>query len=79
MHLHSYIHILTHTYFICLAIDPAGTDSYGLTALHKFASWNKTMFIDLLVPKLTREEINYKCPDGKTALHWAVEMAAVGE
>ena len=61
-----------------VAIDPAGTDSYGLTALHKFASWNKTLFIELIVSKLTAEEINAKCPEGKTALHWAVEMAAVG-
>ena len=58
-------------------INPAGADSYGITALHKFASWNKTNFLDLLIPKLTKEELNAVCPDGKTALHWAVEMAAV--
>jgi hypothetical protein len=60
------------------AVDPAGCDSYGLTALHKFCSWNKTTYIELILPLLTKEELNAVCPEGKTALHWAVEMAAVG-
>lgn len=58
-------------------VDPAGSDAYGLTALHKFASWNKTMLMELLLPHLTPEQLEARCPDGKTALHWAVEMAAV--
>ncbi len=58
-------------------MDPAGTDSYGLTALHKFSSWNKTAFLDMLIPHLTAEELELPCPDGKTAIHWAVEMASV--
>ncbi len=48
-----------------------------LNYIHKFASWNKTVYLDLLIPKLTTEQLNAKA-DGKTALHWAVEMAAVG-
>ena len=32
----------------------------------------------MLLPKLTPEEMAAKCPVGKTALHWAVEMASVG-
>mmetsp|Transcript_4098 Transcript_4098/g.4747 ORF Transcript_4098/g.4747 Transcript_4098/m.4747 type:complete len:383 (-) Transcript_4098:163-1311(-) len=59
------------------AVDPAGTDAFGLTALHKFASWNKTELIDMLLPKLTPEQINFQDQDGKTALHWACEMASV--
>ena len=59
-------------------VDPAGADAYGLTALHKFASWNKTELLALLIPKLSAEQLNAKCPEGKTALHWAVEMASVG-
>jgi len=58
-------------------VDPAGADAYGLTALHKLASWNKTMLMELLLPHLLPGQIDAKCPDGKTALHWAVEMAAV--
>jgi ankyrin repeat protein len=45
--------------------------------LHKFASWNKTEYIDLLVPCLKKEDLEIKCPEGKTALHYAVEMASV--
>lgn len=58
-------------------VDPAGNDAFGLPALHKFASWNKTELIDLILPKLTKEQINYQDKDGKTALHWACEMASV--
>lgn len=58
-------------------VNPGGKDSYGLSALHKFASWNKTDYLDLLIPCLTAEELNVKCPEGKTALHYAVEMAGV--
>ena len=59
-------------------VDPAGADAYGVTALHKFASWNKTAMLDLLLPALPEGAINAACPEGKTALHWAVEMASVG-
>jgi ankyrin repeat protein len=59
-------------------IDPGGADAYGLTALHKFASWNKTELLALLIAKLSPEQMGAKCPEGKTALHWAVEMASVG-
>jgi len=58
-------------------VSPSGKDSYGLTALHKFASWNKTELMDLLLPRLNKAEINNQDREGKTALHWAVEMASV--
>lgn len=58
-------------------INPAGVDAYGLTALHKFASWNKTDYLDLLLPHLSAEQLEARCPEGKTALHYAVEMASV--
>jgi hypothetical protein len=45
--------------------------------LHKFSSWNKTDYLDLLVPCLKKEELEIRCPEGKTALHYAVEMASV--
>jgi ankyrin repeat protein len=58
-------------------IDPAGKDAFGLCALHKFASWNKIVLLDLLIPKLTKDDLMATCKEGKTALHWAVEMASV--
>ena len=58
-------------------IDPAGADAYGLTALHKFASWGKVDLMALLLPHLSDAERRQVDPDGKTALHWAVEMASV--
>ena len=27
----------------------------------------------MLIPLLTKEELEYACPDGKTAIHWAGE------
>ena len=45
--------------------------------MHKFSSWNKTDYLDLLVPCLKKEELEVRCPEGKTALHYAVEMASV--
>lgn len=45
--------------------------------MHKFSSWNKTDYLDLLVPCLKKEDLEIKCPEGKTALHYAVEMASV--
>ena len=58
-------------------IDPAGADAYGLTALHKFASWGKVDLIEMLLPHLSAEQRQSVDPEGKTALHWAVEMASV--
>jgi len=49
-------------------IDPAGKDAFGLSALQKFASWNKTELIDLILPRLTVEQINSQDLEGKTAL-----------
>ena len=31
----------------------------------------------MLIPKLSKEELETASPDGKTVLHWAIEMAAV--
>jgi ankyrin repeat protein len=58
-------------------VDPAAKDSYGLTALHKFSSWNKSDYLDVLIPRLNAADLEMKCPEGKTALHYAVEMASV--
>jgi ankyrin repeat protein len=58
-------------------VDPNGPDAYGLCAIHKFASWNKTVLLEMLIPKLPEWGLETKDKDGKTALHWAVEMASV--
>ena len=31
---------------------------FGLTALHKFASWEKPELIELLLPYLSEDEVN---------------------
>mmetsp|Transcript_6695 Transcript_6695/g.9284 ORF Transcript_6695/g.9284 Transcript_6695/m.9284 type:complete len:305 (+) Transcript_6695:284-1198(+) len=57
--------------------DLAGRDMFGLTALHKFASWNKTDLIEEIAPKLTKPQLNQQTPKEKdTALHLAVKMGA---
>ena len=40
------------------AVYPAGKDIFGLTAWHKFASWNKTDLLELLLPYLTKDDVN---------------------
>ena len=57
-------------------VDPAGTDAFGLTALHKFSVWNNCEYIELLLPHLTIADIQRKCPAGKTALVHAVDAGA---
>jgi hypothetical protein len=41
-----------------LIIDPGGIDMFGLTAFHKFASWNKVDLLELLLPYLKDSDIN---------------------
>lgn len=41
-----------------LSVDPAGKDMFGLAAVHKFSSWNKTELLELLLPHLTKVELN---------------------
>ena len=40
------------------AVDAAGKDMFGLTALHKFASWNKTDIIEVILPFLSDDDVN---------------------
>lgn len=40
------------------SIDVGGKDAFGMTALHKFASWNKTELMDAIVPLLDPEQLN---------------------
>jgi hypothetical protein len=39
-------------------VNPAGKDMFGLTALHKFASWNKVDLLRLLSPHLSKADFN---------------------
>jgi len=60
------------------AVDPSGKDMFGLTALHKFAAWNKVDLLDLLLPHLSEDDLNaVGGDDGGTALHQAISMGAV--
>eukprot|EP00981_Chlorochromonas_danica_P004737 scaffold954_cov173-Ochromonas_danica.AAC.23 len=54
-----------------------GKDMFGLTALHKFAAWDKVDLLDLLLacPEI---QLNLIAPNVGTALHSAVEMGAEG-
>ena len=54
-----------------------GKDMYGLTALMKFAAWNKVNLLDILLPHLTTEEINtYGGRSKLPLLHYCVDMDA---
>ena len=60
------------------AIDAAGADMFGLTALHKFAAWDKVGLVELLLPALDAAAINAVGGEtGATALHQAIDMGAV--
>ena len=39
------------------AADPAGRDAFGLSALHKFAAWNKVDLLELLLPFLSEQDL----------------------
>jgi ankyrin repeat protein len=65
--------------------DIGGKDMYGLTALHKFASWDKEEFIDKILsftsnndaPAVTSDDVNCQCPQGFTPLHYCIEFTAL--
>jgi len=58
-------------------VDPAGKDFFGLSALHKFAGWDRVDLTELLLPALSASEINADGgSEGRTALHFCVEMGA---
>merc|ERR1712125_135573 len=60
------------------SVDPAGRDMFALTALHKFAAWDKVDLMELLLPHLSDGDINATGgDDGFSALHHAVSMGAV--
>lgn len=54
-----------------------GKDMYGITALMKFAAWNKVELLQMLLPRLTVQEVN--ATGGKQRLpllHYCVDMDA---
>jgi ankyrin repeat protein len=73
-------------------VDPSGRDSFGLTALMKFASWDKVDLMDLLLAGLAAaarspgepqsrdvilRHLHESSPaDGFTALHHAADVGA---
>lgn len=58
-------------------VDAAGRDFYGLTALHKFAGWNRVDLTEVLLERLGDEDVNaIGGARGQTALHHCVEMGA---
>lgn len=59
-------------------VNPSGADLFGLTALHKFSSWDKLDLLDLLLPHLDAEQCNARAgPVKLTALHVCVDMGAL--
>lgn len=54
-------------------VDPAGKDMFGVTALMKFAAWDKVDLIDVLLPKLLSSD-DSPCEEITTA--GAAEIAA---
>mmetsp|Transcript_55712 Transcript_55712/g.148570 ORF Transcript_55712/g.148570 Transcript_55712/m.148570 type:complete len:372 (-) Transcript_55712:267-1382(-) len=58
-------------------VDPCGRDMFGLTALHKFAAWDKVDLLDALWSRLSEEDLNTAGGDeGFTAVHQAASMGA---
>uniref|UniRef100_A0A7S2FB57 Uncharacterized protein n=1 Tax=Octactis speculum TaxID=3111310 RepID=A0A7S2FB57_9STRA len=61
--------------------DPTGRDMFGVTALMKFAAWDKVDLLDLLLNYLgpmSTDALNAQSPaDGFTALHHAADMGAM--
>ena len=59
-------------------VSPHGADLFGLTALHKFSSWDKVDLIGLLLPYLDAEMCNVRAGRDKlTPLHACVDMGAL--
>ena len=59
-------------------VAPHGADLFGLTALHKFSSWDKVDLIGLLLPYLDAEMCNVPAGQDKlTPLHACVGMGAL--
>lgn len=61
-------------------IDLNGKDMYGLTALMKYAAWNKVDLVRMLLPYLTAEQVNTRggSKDQQyTCLHYCIDMEAV--
>lgn len=54
-----------------------GKDMYGLTALMKFAAWDKVDLLEILLPRLSAEEVNATGGKQKLPLlHYCVDMDA---
>ena len=58
-------------------VDPQGKDMYGWTALHKFASWDKTDLLDILLTTVDNIDVNVRGHDQFTCIHAAVDMNAI--
>jgi ankyrin repeat protein len=61
-------------------VQPAGRDLFGLSALHKFSSWDRVELIELLLPRLQQGEVNLRAGPANargTPLHLAAESGAV--
>ena len=58
-------------------VDPMGKDMYGWTSLHKFASWDKTDLLDILLTSVNNIDINIRGHDQFTCIHAAVDMNAI--
>lgn len=61
------------------AMFTCGQDMFGITALMKFAAWDKTDLLELLLPVAQNDNtyFNLASPtDGFTALHHAADMGA---
>lgn len=58
-------------------VHAGGRDMFGLTALHKFAAWNRVQLVELLLSAMSREDANARGGEhGWTALHFAADAGA---
>jgi ankyrin repeat protein len=50
---------------------------FGMTALMKFAAWDKCDLIEMILPRLSKSDVNIVAPQTKfSALHHAADMGA---
>jgi hypothetical protein len=58
--------------------DRSGKDMFGVSAIHKFAAWNKSDLLQMLMRDMTENEVNALGGENNfSCLHYSIEMNAL--